>query len=121
MAGPRERAMTEAEQLLDAGAVSHNHFNYYLDATESAFDHSEWDRMQHYADRMAAYARNEPLPFSDFVVARAKALSEFGRGNRGPEVLNSLRQLRKQAEAASLLGPVVPIDAALALHETGGT
>ncbi len=109
----REKALAEGEHLLDAGSVSHNYFAFYLDTTESAFEHEEWDRMERYADRMEAYARVEPLPWSDFVSARARSLAAFGRGNRGANTVNRLRQLREQAIKANLVSPTVIIDTAL--------
>src|SRR5690606_10137461 len=46
----RRRALAEGEQLLDEGALAHNHFAFCLDATDSCFDHGEWEAMRHYAD-----------------------------------------------------------------------
>jgi predicted ATPase len=111
--GRRQRVLAEAEHLLDAGSVSHNYFAFYVDAAESAFEHGQWDRMEYYADRMEAYAHAEPLPWSDFVSARARAMAAFGRGDRSPEIFQQLRQLREQANAAGLVSQATQLDAAL--------
>ena len=74
--------------------------------------------MEHYADRMESYTHSEPLPLSDFVIARARALAAFGRGGRSPDVFDGLRKLREQAVEASMLGPLAPIDAALSACKT---
>jgi tetratricopeptide (TPR) repeat protein len=110
----REKSLNEAEQLLDSGSVSHNHFAFYLDATESCFDHAEWDRMEHYADRQEAYAREEPLPWSDFVISRARALCAWGRGDRTPQVMDELHALEDQANRVGLRAGAGPIESALA-------
>lgn len=112
----REKVLVEAERLLDEGVVAHNHFAFYVDITESAFNHSEWDRLENAADRMQAYTRFEPLPFSDFVVDRARVLAAFGRGNRSAENLDQLNLLRDRAKEACLLSSIVQIDAALSSH-----
>jgi hypothetical protein len=110
----REKSLNEAEQLLDSGSVSHNHFAFYPDATESCFDHAEWDRMEHYADRQEAYAREEPLPWSDFVISRARALCAWGRGDRTPQVMDELHALEDQANRVGLRAGAGPIESALA-------
>lgn len=112
--GRRERALLEAEELLASGTVSHNHFAFCLDATEGCFEHAEWDRMEYYADRQEAYTREEPLPWSDLVISRARALAQWGRGNRSREVMERLRALRNQASEAGLQIAINPIDKALA-------
>jgi len=109
----RERALEEGERLLDGGAVSHNHLVFHLDATDSCFDHEEWDRMDHFADRLQAYARAEPLPWSEFLVARARALAAWGRGHRTPNVLAELRRLHDMASGVELIDPLSRLAVAL--------
>jgi hypothetical protein len=118
--GRRQRVLAEAEHLLDAGSVSHNYFAFYVDATDSAFEHGQWDQMEYYADRMEAYAHAEPLPWSNFVSARARALAAFGRGDRCPGILKQLRQLREQANAAGLVSQTTQLDAALSSRPQSG-
>lgn len=110
----RREALAEGERQLDAGAVSQSYFTFYLDATDSCFHHAEWDRMDYYADRLAAFTRDEPLPWSDFVVARARTLAAWGRGDGEPAATGELRRLREQACESSFLSPLDVIDQALA-------
>lgn len=112
----REKVLVEAERLLNEGVVAHNHFAFYMDITESAFNHSEWDRLENAAVRMQAYTRFEPLPISDFVVDQAPALAKFGRGDRSTENLDQLYLPRGRATEACLLSSIAQIDAALSSH-----
>ena len=109
----RERALAEGERLLDRGAISHSHFIFHLDATDSCFDHGEWDRIDHFSKRLQEFTRTEPLPWSDFMVARAGALAAWGSGERGPDVLAELRRLRATGSEVGLISPVSRIDIAL--------
>lgn len=110
----RDKALAEAERLLDAGAVSHNYFSFYLDASDGCFDHGEWERMEHYANRLEDYTREEPLPWSDFVISRARTLAEWGRGNRSPETCARLHRLLDQANETVFRSPIDRMESALA-------
>ena len=110
----RQKALAEAERLLDAGSVSHNYFAFYIDATESAADYGEWDRLEVYADRMEAYASAEPLPWSDFIAARARTVAAWGRGEHSTAIFNQLHGLRDRAVETGLVAPAIMIDAVLA-------
>jgi len=112
-AARRDKVLAEAERLLDAGAVSHNHFSFYLDAIDSSFDHGEWERMDHYAGRLEAYTRQEPLPFSDFLAARARALAEWGGGSHSPETGAVLRRLLDQANETGFRSAAKRLESAL--------
>ena len=39
------------------------------------------------------YTRPEPLPWSDFYISRGRALAAHGRGERGEELREQLREL----------------------------
>jgi class 3 adenylate cyclase/tetratricopeptide (TPR) repeat protein len=99
----REDLLTAAEAILDAGAVSHNHLLFRRDAIEICLDDQDWGRAEHHAAALAAYAQREPSPWSTFVVARRRALVEFGRGDRGAGVKEELLRLRDEAKRLGLL------------------
>lgn len=111
--GRRRETLAEGERLLDSGAVSQSHFTFCLDATDSCFEHAEWDRMEYYAGRLETFTRAEPLPWSDFVIERARVLAAWGRGGRGPETTGELRRLREAGRNASFISPLDLIDRAL--------
>ena len=98
----RSRLFNEAEMVLQQGCVSHNYFWFYRDAIEAALEFEDWDRAGRYADALEAYARAEPLPWSDLFVARARALGRFGRGERGSELSDEINRLALAIRTANL-------------------
>jgi tetratricopeptide (TPR) repeat protein len=98
----RGEALREGQAILERGCVSHNYFWFYRYAIDVSLTERDWDAADAYADALERYFRAEPVAWSDFVVARGKALAEFGR--RGPEerVVTRLRQLREDAARVGL-------------------
>jgi tetratricopeptide (TPR) repeat protein len=95
----RQAALQEAEALLRAGAVSHNHLLFPRDAIEAYFEAGDWERMEHCAAELEQYTRSEPLPFADFYIARGRALAAFGRGRSDTrELIAELERVRDQGE-----------------------
>jgi class 3 adenylate cyclase/tetratricopeptide (TPR) repeat protein len=76
----RQAALEKGEELLRAGAVSHNHLLFPRDAIEVYLEAGNWDGVEHSAASLEQYTRSEPLPFADFYVARGRALAAFRRG-----------------------------------------
>ncbi|WP_429342534.1 hypothetical protein [Paraburkholderia sp. GAS42] len=108
-----ETALAEGEALLVAGAVSHNHFLFRRGAIDACIDRGLWDAAATHAAALEDYARREPSPFSAFVVARARALVSYGRGNRDLASLNELQQLKEEGRRLGFLHALLAIDAAL--------
>ena len=57
----RRQALAEGEAALRAGAVSHNHFNFYRDAIEAALNARDWAATERYASALEDFTRPEPL------------------------------------------------------------
>ena len=112
----RERgaALAEAEELLAAGAVGHNHLWFYRDAIEAHLVTGAWDEAERKAETFAALTAAEPLPWSDFVIARGRALARFGRGERSPGLGEALAAARTAGAALGVTVALPPIDEALA-------
>ena len=89
-------AIEEAEAFLDSGA-SHNHFWFARTVIDHALENGEWDNAERHADRLENYTRAQPLPWSDFLIARARALSAWGRGNRNEGIVAEVSRLRDLA------------------------
>ena len=70
--------------------------------------------LQRSCDALADYTRAEPLPWSDFYLARARALRDFHQSNDRDGAVENLRTLKAQAEQAGLSTALPRIDAALA-------
>ncbi|MHC4093546.1 MAG: hypothetical protein ACYSVY_25280, partial [Planctomycetota bacterium] len=83
---------------------------FYRDAIEVSLDLGDWDEADRYAERLDAYTRGEPLPWSRFFTERGRALASDGRGD---DVKASLRARRAEALAMGFTNPVARIDAAL--------
>ena len=63
----RREALAEAEALLNAGCVSHNHFLFYDLAMEISLQLGAWDEVDRYAEALQAYSQAEPLGRIDFL------------------------------------------------------
>jgi hypothetical protein len=95
--------MAEADRLLSEGAVSHNHLLFRRDAIEVSIDADDWDGAERYATALEAYTRDEPLPWAEFYVRRARLLSSIARQGASPDALAQLAQLRGEGERRGLL------------------
>jgi class 3 adenylate cyclase/tetratricopeptide (TPR) repeat protein len=112
----RRAAVAEAEALLAAGSVSHNYFFFYRAAIEMALATEHWCAAERHADALENYTRHEPLAWSDFVIARGRALAAWGRGERDATVVERLRELRAYAERAGLRNALSAIETALGME-----
>jgi class 3 adenylate cyclase/tetratricopeptide (TPR) repeat protein len=91
------RALAEAEAILDAGSVGHNYLNFYEDAMEACLQIGAWDEVERYAAALRDYTGSQPLPRSDYFIARGRALAAHGRGRRDAATLAELQRLRGKA------------------------
>ena len=99
----RRAALAEGEALLEAGAVCHNHLLFPRDAVEAYLKAGDWEGVERCAAGLAQYTRSEPLPFSNFYIARARALAALGGQRPNAESLTAeLERLRKEAERLGL-------------------
>ena len=81
------------------------------DAIEASLAAREWDEALRHAAALERYAAPEPLPWSDFFVARARALADAGRGRADPAALRALRDLGAELQLA---GGLPALDEAVA-------
>jgi class 3 adenylate cyclase/tetratricopeptide (TPR) repeat protein len=106
----RRAALEEAEALLAAGAVSHNHLLFPRDAVDAYLEAEDWDGVERTAAELEQYTRPEPLPFAAFYIVRARSLAACGRGRPDPAELD---RLRNEAERLGLLVALPGIKAAI--------
>jgi hypothetical protein len=118
-AGERRAALEEGEALLAAGSISHNYFFFYHAAIEAALTAQDWAGAVRYAAALEDYTRPEPLPWADFIIARARALAAWGRGERDAAAVERLSALYEQAERAGLRSAAGALEAALAAPGLG--
>ena len=106
--------LTEAENILDAGCVAHNHFWFAQIAIGHALRAGDWDRAEGYARRLEIYTQTEPLPWSNFLIAKGRALTAWAQGEKGATCRDELRRLRSVAMERHLRLDVVELNNALA-------
>lgn len=104
--------LNEGEQLLAQGCVGHNYYRFYKNAMEACIESDELKEACRYADLLGAYTQNEPTPWSDFFIARTRAIVDARNGEGSKETLNSIR---KDAEEASLHASIRGLEIALTI------
>lgn len=98
----RRAYLERGQQALEAGAVGHNYLWFYRFAIEASLQARDWDAAERFADALAGYTRAEPLPWSDFVIAWARALAAHGRALPGTDHRSELLALREKARQINL-------------------
>ncbi len=99
----RHTILAEAETLLEKGCVGHNYFRFYRNAMQACLNAGEWDAVDRYADALAQYTVDEPTPWSDFHIDRARAMARAGRGDLDSAALDALRQRAEDAHLFNAL------------------
>jgi class 3 adenylate cyclase/tetratricopeptide (TPR) repeat protein len=86
----RATALEEGEAVLAKGAVSHNFFFFNRLAIEACLAAQDWTGVERYAAALEKSMAAEPLPMTDFLIARARAVAAAGRGKKDEAELNRL-------------------------------
>ena len=74
----RERCRAEAEALLADGGIGHSPIAYHRIGIEDALARGEWERMRAHVAALEACTRDEPLPYTDLLIARGRVLATLG-------------------------------------------
>ncbi len=111
-AAAAREALAEGASWLARGALGHCHYWFRRDAVDVALSLGDPDLALHHADALAAYAADEPLPWSDFQVALARALVDWTRAP-GPASRAALEARRADAAALGMRSAMPVIEAAL--------
>jgi hypothetical protein len=114
--GPGARArelLANGEALLARGSVSHNHLEFRMLAIELYLGAHDWPAVAAQADALAEFTREEPLPWAELVIGRARALAEIADGPVAPRLRRRLRGLLDEAERMRFLALVPRLTAAL--------
>jgi tetratricopeptide (TPR) repeat protein len=86
----RVAALAEGEEVLAAGALSHNYLWFNRYAIEACLAAKDWAGIERYAAALEHSMADEPVPMSDFLVARARAIAAAGRGQKDATELKRL-------------------------------
>jgi tetratricopeptide (TPR) repeat protein len=96
-AGDREQALAEGVALLREPRPSHNYLWFYRDAMEACLGARDWEGVERHARALGEYTAAEPLPWSEFFLARGRALADHGRGAEDKGRLAELRRIGADA------------------------
>jgi hypothetical protein len=110
--GRRFEALLQGEAILREGCASHNHFRFYRDAIEVSLRERLWDAADSYANALEHCFGTNASPWSDFFMARGRALAAAGRRGLEEAVVAQLRQLREYARDHGILAAVPGLDEA---------
>ncbi|HVE50352.1 MAG TPA: adenylate/guanylate cyclase domain-containing protein [Casimicrobiaceae bacterium] len=82
--------LRRGELLLAEGSISHNHFWFRDQAIEASLEARDVDEAMRHVEALHSFAAIEPTPWSDFIVARGRALAEALRGRIDQYALSAL-------------------------------
>ncbi|HVO45454.1 MAG TPA: adenylate/guanylate cyclase domain-containing protein [Steroidobacteraceae bacterium] len=109
----RREALREGQALLERGCVSHNYFWFYRYAIDVSLAEGDWDAADTYARSLEHYFHAEPMPWSDFIIARGQALAGLGRRGPQKQIISELRRVRDDAAALGLKTELERLDTVL--------
>jgi tetratricopeptide (TPR) repeat protein len=106
----RLEALRQGAAILGEGSASHNHSRFYRDAIEVCLREQLWDMVDQYATAMERYFGARSSPWSNFFIARGRALAAAGRGRRGRTEVERLRRLRDTARGHGILASLPSLE-----------
>jgi tetratricopeptide (TPR) repeat protein len=109
----RNAALAEGDTLLALGSLSRNQLQFRRDAIDACLHAGDWGRAEAYAAELEDYARGEPMPWTDYIVTRGRALASHGAGRSDSGLGTELLRLRDQGAGLGLGLSLPAIDAAL--------
>lgn len=115
--GEREAAVAEAEQLLAGGCVSHCYLDFYTNAMDMSLQAGRWADAHRFAEALAKYTAEEPTPWTDAVVRRARALATLGEQGPRSVSIGELRRLHAQFAAMPAMPMLSALTSAIAMCE----
>jgi class 3 adenylate cyclase/tetratricopeptide (TPR) repeat protein len=101
-----QTALTEGEDILRKGAVSHNHLWFFRYAIDASLHSQDWDGAERYSAALEDFTRSEPLPWANFFVRYGRAVGAHGRCPTGQETTCKLGDLLTEAERLGI-GPAL--------------
>lgn len=112
--GERARLLAEGADMLERGAVGHNHLWFYRDAIEAMLSAGDSAGALRYVAALEGYTRAEPLPWADLFVARGRVLARAQQDHAGEEIQHELERVRAALVEAGFDSYLPAVDAALA-------
>ena len=109
----RSEALKQGEAILREGCASHNHFRFYRDAIEVSLREHLWDGAKYYANVLEGCFGAQSSAWSDFIIARGRALAEARNERPSQQARARLQQLRDHALSVGMRAAVPQLDQAL--------
>ncbi len=113
--GERMRLLAEGADMLQRGAVGHNHLWFYRDALEAMLCAGDPAGALRYVTALEDYTRVEPLPWADLFAARGRALAHAQQNDAGEATRRELERARAALVDAGFDSYLPAVDAALAV------
>ena len=103
-----QAALKQGQQWLDQGCVGHSHFRFYQQAIETAwcFKQSAW--LANYADQMEAYMAEEPNPWAELYVDKARILVDYL--SKPQQARQKIQAFNERAKIAQLHAAAIILD-----------
>ena len=95
----RLKALREGDELSEKGMNGEGYLQFVRYAMLACQRAAMWDELDRYAQLLEDYTRAEPTLWSEFMVARGRALARFGRGERAESTIEELTELIAQAHS----------------------
>ena len=109
----RSEVLKHGEAILREGCASHNHFRFYRDAIEVSLREHLWDGAKYYANALEGCFGAQSSAWSDFIIARGRALAEARNERPSQQARARLQQLRDHALSVGMRAAVPQLDQAL--------
>jgi hypothetical protein len=103
----RRAALSDGEALLSGNVVAHNHLLFRKDAIEASMLLRDWEEAERHAAALEDFVRLEPLPWTGFIIARARAFAAFGAGRHDARLDDQLRRLQIEGDRLGIRLPAV--------------
>lgn len=110
----RARALAAGDELLKRSLLSHNYFTFYDFAIQASLAAKEWDTAVRYCTALESHTASERFPWAEFIVARGRALTRHGQGDRDAALMAQLQELLALARERRLNFYAVALGDALA-------
>lgn len=80
-------------------------------------EHKNWPRALENADKMEAYAVDEPLPWSVFFVRRTRAFAALAQAPDSADAVSEMRAVREYARTRQLERALVEINRVMQAYD----
>jgi class 3 adenylate cyclase/tetratricopeptide (TPR) repeat protein len=115
----RRAALSDGEALLSGNVVAHNHLLFRKDAIEASMLLGDWDETERHAAALEDFARPEPLLWTGFIIARARAFAAFGRARHDTELKGELQRLQIEGDRLGICLPGISEVVGRSFDESG--